>query len=429
MTDHDALLRAIIDNPEEDTPRLAFADWLDEHADAFPTPAAVRQRAAFIRDDTVLSQRDEFDPARLRWELIEKPACEAEPWTDHALPPLPEGYAFGRDPLFRRGFPWAVELSPLGRVGRHELLPGTFPPECIRLRDLGYQAVTILHNSPWRNRVSAVEFHPGPTGRVGVRRLVQVPNLDCLTRLTFGDPAFVAPYAINAPETRELIESPLFGRLSSLGISRAPVGTALALAIARIDATALRELRLTACQLRSEALAALLESPTGVHLESLSIGHDVNSRPGKLQVLGRATRPRALRSLVMNLDLVNEAGLEAFLASPLVSTLNRLDLSHCGLNRERMRLLASGEYENLRVLKLNGNPIGNDGADSLARSTHLAKLLVLELSYSQVGDEGIEAILESPLADGLVLLDLTGSPASDEVKELLKARMGDRVRV
>jgi uncharacterized protein (TIGR02996 family) len=38
MTDHDALLRTIGENPAEDTPRLVFADWLDDHADAFPHP-------------------------------------------------------------------------------------------------------------------------------------------------------------------------------------------------------------------------------------------------------------------------------------------------------------------------------------------------------------------------------------------------------
>jgi hypothetical protein len=46
-----------------------------------------------------------------------------------------------------------------------------------------------------------------------------------------------------------------------------------------------------------------------------------------------------------------------------------------------------------------------------------------------VGDEGIQSILESPPADGLVLLNLTGSPASAEMKEVLKAKMGDRVRL
>src|SRR5687768_1094845 len=33
MSDRDALLRAIIDNPDDDAPRLVYADWLDEHGD------------------------------------------------------------------------------------------------------------------------------------------------------------------------------------------------------------------------------------------------------------------------------------------------------------------------------------------------------------------------------------------------------------
>jgi uncharacterized protein (TIGR02996 family) len=88
MSDHDALLRAICDNPDDDTARLVFADWLDDHADTFPTPTSVRQRAAFIRDDIAMSQRDEFDPLRLRWELIEKPRREAESWTRIITPSL-----------------------------------------------------------------------------------------------------------------------------------------------------------------------------------------------------------------------------------------------------------------------------------------------------------------------------------------------------
>jgi uncharacterized protein (TIGR02996 family) len=33
MTDRDALLRAICDAPDDDAPRLIYADWLDEHGD------------------------------------------------------------------------------------------------------------------------------------------------------------------------------------------------------------------------------------------------------------------------------------------------------------------------------------------------------------------------------------------------------------
>src|SRR5262245_22353652 len=111
MTEHDALLRAICESPADDTARLVFADWLDDHADTFPTPAVVRLRATFIRDDIAMSQRDEYDPTRLRWQLIEKPQREAEPWVMATLPS--ELLApTARGSLFRRGFPWCISFTP-----------------------------------------------------------------------------------------------------------------------------------------------------------------------------------------------------------------------------------------------------------------------------------------------------------------------------
>ena len=44
MSDEDAFLRAILDNPADDAPRLVYADWLDERGD--PESAA---RARFLR--------------------------------------------------------------------------------------------------------------------------------------------------------------------------------------------------------------------------------------------------------------------------------------------------------------------------------------------------------------------------------------------
>ncbi|HYT91149.1 MAG TPA: TIGR02996 domain-containing protein [Gemmataceae bacterium] len=41
MNQDQALLRAVIDNPDDDGPRLVYADWLEEHGDA--------ERAEFIR--------------------------------------------------------------------------------------------------------------------------------------------------------------------------------------------------------------------------------------------------------------------------------------------------------------------------------------------------------------------------------------------
>ncbi|MBY0456405.1 MAG: TIGR02996 domain-containing protein, partial [Gemmataceae bacterium] len=54
LSDRDALLAAIRANPDEDTPRLAFADWLDEHGDE-----ADRARAEFIRVQCELARHED----------------------------------------------------------------------------------------------------------------------------------------------------------------------------------------------------------------------------------------------------------------------------------------------------------------------------------------------------------------------------------
>lgn len=52
MSDEAALLAAIRVNYQEDTPRLVYADWLDEHA----TNEADRARAEFIRVNSEVLQ-------------------------------------------------------------------------------------------------------------------------------------------------------------------------------------------------------------------------------------------------------------------------------------------------------------------------------------------------------------------------------------
>lgn len=56
MSDRAALLAAIRQFPDEDTPRLMYADWLDEHGES--------EHAAFIR---VMIERDRLDPSTAEW--------------------------------------------------------------------------------------------------------------------------------------------------------------------------------------------------------------------------------------------------------------------------------------------------------------------------------------------------------------------------
>lgn len=425
MSDHDALLRAIVENPAEDTPRLVFADWLDEHADTFPTPAVVRQRAAFIRDDIAMSQRDEFDPLRLRWELTEKPEREAGEWVKETLPNLPEGYEFISEPLFRRGFLSGVILDSKYRRTLLEPPVDQSPIACLRFCACSLLGIELLRRARWRGRIMALEFaRGGRTSLTDFHSLFALDNLACLERLAF------LKHTIDRRELDRLVTSAMFSRLAALSITYTPVGNAFVESFNRLGTPIpLRELQLLGCRIAPSAVAQLLVTPAAKNLKSLSFGGDKIGTPEKFHSLSRVSNPPPIRSLDMSNDTLNEGGLELFLTSQLVPGLQQLILSDCGLNRTRARLIADGKFDSLRILNLSCNAIGNDGAVAIARSPHLVGLRVLDLSYSQVGDEGIEAILDSPLAENLVLLDLRRSPASAEIKEVLKAKMGDRVRL
>ena len=67
------LLAAIRAMPEEDTPRLVYADWLDENGQP--------ERAEFIRVQCQLARMDEWDESPQKAELEKR---EKQVWAKHA---------------------------------------------------------------------------------------------------------------------------------------------------------------------------------------------------------------------------------------------------------------------------------------------------------------------------------------------------------
>src|SRR5579884_4558649 len=99
MTTGQAFLQAIIEEPDDDTSRLVYADWLDETGD---DPA----RADFIRLQIQLTRQGEKAPrhrdlATREWQLFHH---NRERW----LGPLAD---FADPWAFRRGFPEDVALA------------------------------------------------------------------------------------------------------------------------------------------------------------------------------------------------------------------------------------------------------------------------------------------------------------------------------
>src|SRR5437762_96441 len=104
MSDRDSFLRAIRANPDDDTLRLVFADWLDEHDD--PLGQLIRVQ---IELDPI---RGQLDSPRVR-ELLDREADllgrHGPRWVGRMIDLDDAHPGFG--PMFRRGLPELVCLS------------------------------------------------------------------------------------------------------------------------------------------------------------------------------------------------------------------------------------------------------------------------------------------------------------------------------
>src|SRR4051812_5173157 len=126
MDDPAALLAAVCDRPDDDTPRLVYADWLDDHGDP--------DYARFIRAQVELARVPEWDRRWVRAWHRERDLFSGRPFRDRV--PLPEVFRSGL--TFRRGFPWGVESSsPREFAERADELFAAAPIQSLTIRARG----------------------------------------------------------------------------------------------------------------------------------------------------------------------------------------------------------------------------------------------------------------------------------------------------
>ena len=98
MTPDDAFLQHIIERPDDDTPRLVSADWLEDHGQP--------ERAEFIRCHIEATRLPPPDTRREQLDARAAVLLQAHQAEWEALPPEVAGVA--RVACFERGFPaWA----------------------------------------------------------------------------------------------------------------------------------------------------------------------------------------------------------------------------------------------------------------------------------------------------------------------------------
>jgi uncharacterized protein (TIGR02996 family) len=209
----EALFQAILAEPEEDTPRLVYADWLEEQGG--PQEQA---RAEFIRVQIELAKS--VDQGRRTKELR---AREKVLWKDNReawLLSLPE-HLRKRNIRFHRGFFDELHMPTRSWEQHGEALFGQNPLYRLRLSGtVDRHAAGSLAVLPYLSRVRVLSLagcqleEPMKTLQI----LFGTPFLSGLTRLELCEAKF------SSRELGVLVESPLLGRLRELDLARNDVG-------------------------------------------------------------------------------------------------------------------------------------------------------------------------------------------------------------
>jgi uncharacterized protein (TIGR02996 family) len=353
VTHEDAFIQAIIESPDDDVPRLVFADWLDDHGQA--------ERAEFIRVQVELARAaaDGLAPATRRDELL---ARQQELLRGHERQWADRLHGVADRYWFRRGFVEDVEIDAEALLAHSSTVFESAPVRHARLGG-GLEALARLSASPLLARLRSID-------------------------LSFGC------YGVNDGDLKSLATLPLLRLLESLCVIECNVsGEGLRSVLGSSHLLRLRCLHLSECQMHGEdGVRPLAESPRLAGLTQLWLN---DNGLGDAGASALAASPNWLRLEHLSLSEceVGDGGAEALARSPHLGRLAGLYLSGNDVgDRGAAALAGSAGLPAVEHLYLQRNQVTDAGARAFASSPHLGRLRALVLEKNEIGPEGVAAL-------------------------------------
>lgn len=312
-----AFLNAILAAPDDDTPRLVFADWLDERGTG--DDAA---RAALIRAQCRAEALPAGSEERHKLEREAKAVLKQHGggWTKTLMT---KWYADGW--AFRRGFLDSVEMSATMFTRNAKALFEQYPT------------------------VRTARF---PDASNELRHVAKCAGLSRLTSLDVSKMCMCGFCSIHL-DLKALFASKYAGNLTALNVARNRMGTeGMEQLIASPTLTKLTALDISNNPIGRVGLLELGRAQNLQHLETLNLSR-IDLGAAGLNVLGGFKNLPALRHLALSKTKLAVAALAIFLKSPLCAQLVSLDLSKNALGalgaKHLATLPATAKLESLDV--------------------------------------------------------------------------------
>lgn len=311
MVENPELYAAIVANPREDTPRFAYADWLDENGDP--------ERARFIR---LQYEIEKLPPIGLK-------VSKAKKEEEALLKKYGDAWAGKAGRLvtqhrFRRGFVESVDVLASSFLENGERLFAFAPIREVRFLTLG-ALVPALAASSLLGRVEALAFSSyimeqvHDSGRLGV--LLASPHLASVQRLD------LSMSGLDRADAERIAKCPNLTSLVHLDLSWNRITDAGLIAVANSDR--LPSLTSFTCRAGSdvyaEGIRVLVNGPLADRLEHLCLA---GQRLGNhiATVVAAAARLNGLRTLDLSDNQITDTGVDALANAAHLARLERFIL-------------------------------------------------------------------------------------------------------
>jgi uncharacterized protein (TIGR02996 family) len=341
MTEEQAFLQAIIEAPDDDVPRLIFADWLDDHG-----------------------QPDRGDLIRVQCELARLPA------DDPRVGPLTNRLRR----LLRRANRTAWELARPDFAGRGPFVRGFLMPS------LKEPVANFIARRP-------EDFGPFPLWRVTLTGLANVPDrtervveLAASANLLRAGELSLTANAIGLDGANALATCPYLKHVTTLSLRRNWMGADGLQALAESAAwPRVTHLDLGGNSLEDEAGAILARAPFLVNLIELDLEKNA-LRDGAIQVFSRSPLVSRLRSLLLHENYVGDGGASALARAPWARGLKVLALANQLSDVGAVVLAGAPHLDGLeRLVVANNHRLGAPGCRALRE--RFGKRVILPVRY------------------------------------------------
>jgi uncharacterized protein (TIGR02996 family) len=339
----DALLRDICEHPEDDTPRLVYADWITDNGD----PA----RGELIRVQCELARLAETDPRGDELRPLAEALLAQNCYRWMRELPWPTGVRWCAkykhwEGGFARGFVAQAEFSSSKTFrASADAVFGATPLEEVRFKRLTPRTVKSVADSPYLARLRELdvgiltfgtlgELHQ-PTnelGQIGGVILLSSPHLTRLEDLNL-EGNDIGDAGIGA-----LAASPHLGRLRWLRAEANDIGPEGGRALARARLPSLGGLSLSHNRIGDEGVIALAGSCFLAPVTRLWLdGNGLTDAAA--HALATSPPTTSLDTLVLSANTLTAAGVRALVQSPYLQRLDTLDVEDNPISPEEAQVL------------------------------------------------------------------------------------------